>query len=227
MSKIARKQMDAPVGTRKRANTAFTILTGTSAYTTTASFGGSTGAGNDTTIGVFTTSPSNIAALFRRDNGKEVSRADGSRIFARNTFAAAVFTTTLYVSDGAGGETVYSPVAGDNLNNVAVDMIYGECVQFASLLPTQSINGLDSVDESGADPNSHQRQFDIFATPTANQTAFTLSQTPKAAASVGMKINGLDQRPTLDYTITGTAVTFTAVDHSIATTDHVMFVYDR
>lgn len=224
--KIRAKQIDKLIGTKKRVNSAITILTGTSAYVTTPSFAGSGGAGSDTVAGVFTTAPANIVSLYRRLTGKEVRTADDRRIFARTTFAATVFTTTLYVSDGAGGETVYAPIAGDNLNNVVVDIVFGESVQLDNLLPTQTVNGMEDVDETSLDPNSHQRQIDVFAAPTNGQTAFALTQTPKAG-SVEMKINGVDQLLGTDYSVAASTVTFAAVDHSIATTDRVQIAYDR
>jgi hypothetical protein len=103
---IAAKQIAAPQGAIRRATNAFTILTGTSAYTTTAAFAGASGGGTDTALGVFTASPQNIVSLSRRLTGAEVTNAAGLRIYARTTFAASVFTTTLYVTDGAGAESV-------------------------------------------------------------------------------------------------------------------------
>ncbi len=226
MAKINAKQIDKLVGTRKRVASAITILTGTSAYVTTTSFAGSGGAGSDTVAGVFTTAPANLVSLYRRLNGREITKADGTRIFARTTFAATVFTTTLYVTDGAGGETVYAPVAGDGLNNVVVDILFGEAVQLSALLPTQTVNGLDDIDEASSDPNSHQRQIDVFAAPTNGQVTFNLTQTPKTG-SVEMKINGVDQLAGTDFTLAGGVLTFAAVDHTIATTDRVQISYDR
>ncbi len=227
MAQIKAKQIDAPINTVKRVNTAFTILTGTGAYTTTAQFGGSTGGGNDAIIGVWTTSPNNRCELAQRLNGKEVTNAAGNRLFARTTFAASVFTTTLFVTNGAGGETAYVPVAGDNLNNVAVDMKYNEVVQFGSLLPSQMANALDGIDESSSDPNSHVKTFDAFNTPSVNQTAFVLSFTPKSAAAVDMRVNGAPQIPTVDFTVAAGTVTYLATDFSIATTDKVTIFYDK
>lgn len=224
---IKAKQIDAPQGAIKRAQNAFTILTGTSAYVTTASFAGQSSGGNDTTIGVFTAAPQNIANVYRRDNGNEITTAAGLRIFARTTFAATVFTTTLYVSDGAGGETAYTPVAGDNLNNVQVDLKYGASVALGSVKPTEVVNGLEFINETGgADVNSHVAQNDVFATPTAGQTSFTLTQTPKAG-SVQMFINSVAMELTRDYTVSGATVTYLAADYAIATTDRVWFWYNR
>jgi hypothetical protein len=220
------KQIGRLEGTLKRAATAATLLTGTGVYTVTASMGGSPSGGSDSAAGVFTTSPLNRAVLVRRDNGRAVERADGTRIFGRITFAATVFSLTLYVSDGAGGETAYVPVAGDGLNNVAIDMIYGECVKWEARLPTQVVNALDGLDDVSIDPNSHVGQIDPFLAPTAGQTAFPLSQTPKAG-SVMMFINGQLQKPGTDFTVAGATLTYLAVDYAIAVTDAVHIAYDR
>lgn len=220
------KQIDKLIGTRKRVNSALTVLTGTSAYVTTPSFAGSAAAGSDAAAGVITTAPNNLVELRRRLNGKELKTADDRRIYGRTTHAASVFTTRLFVNDGAGGETEYAPIAGDALNNVAVDLIFVEVVQFASLLPSQMINGLDSVDEGSSDPNSHQRQIDVFGGVTNGQTAFVLTQAPKAG-SVAFKINGQDQTPGVDYTLAGANLTYAATDFAIEATDEVWAVYDR
>jgi hypothetical protein len=221
------KQLDKPVGTRKRVNAALTIVTGTSAYVTTPAFAGSAAGGSNTAVGVFTTAPTNYVALFRRLNGKEVRTADDRRIFGRTTHAAGVFTTRLYVTDNAGAETEYAPIAGDNLNGVAIDILFGEVVQFATLNATDTVNGLDSVDETGgADPNSHLKQIDVFGGVTNGQTAFVLTQTPKVG-SVAFLVNGQAQTPTLDYTLAGLNLTWTARHFAIEATDEIVAIYDR
>lgn len=223
--KFQPKQISRLQGVNRRASDAVTVLTGTGTYNVTSSMGGSTGAGTDSAAGVITASPKNKTVLVRRDTGAAVEKANGTRIFGRITFAASVFTLGLFVSDGAGGETAYSPVAGDNLNNVHLDVIYSEVVAWENVLPTDIANGLDGLDEVNVDPNSHTKQIDPF-TPTAAQTAFTLTQTPKAG-SVLMFINGQMQKPTTDFTVAGAAVTYTAVDYALAVTDSVHFAYDR
>lgn len=219
------KQIKRFEGTLRRRTNAATLLTGMGTYVVTTSMAGSAAGGNDTTAGVFTTNPTNRTTVVRRDNGRAVEKADGTRIFGRITFAATVFTLTLYISDGAGAETAYVPVAGDGLNNIAVDIIYGETVPWESRNPTDAVNALDGLDDVSIDPNSHVQQIDPF-TPTAAQTAFALTQTPKVG-SVLMFINGQMQRPTTDYTVAGSSLTYTAVDYALATTDNVLIAYDR
>lgn len=223
--KMDPKQINRPEGTLRRRTNAATLLTNTGTYVVTTSMAGSASGGNDTTVGVFTTNPTNRTTLIRRDNGRAVEKADGTRIFGRITFAATVFTLTLYISDGAGAESAYVPIAGDGLNNVAIDIIYGETVSFETRKPTDAVNALDGLDDVSIDPNSHVKQIDPF-TPTAAQTAFALSQTPKAG-SVMMFINGQLQKPTTDFTVAGTSLTYTAVDYALATTDNVLIAYDR
>ena len=223
--KMDPKQIKRFEGTLRRRTNAATLLTNTGTYTVTAAMAGSAASGNDTAAGVFTTNPTNRTTIIRRDNGRAVEKADGTRIFGRITFAATVFTLTLFISDGAGAETAYVPVAGDNLNNVAIDIIYGETVPWESRNPTDAVNALDGLDDVSIDPNSHVQQIDAF-TPTAAQTAFALTQTPKAG-SVLMFINGQAQKPTTDYTVAGSSLTYTAVDYALATTDNVLIAYDR
>jgi hypothetical protein len=45
-------------------------------------------------------------------------------------------------------------------------------------------------------------------TPTANQTAFTLSQQPTEPATVTVYVNGVAYRPTFDFTTSGLTVTW-------------------
>lgn len=220
------KQIDRLQGTLKRAAAAATILTGTGTYVVTPSMAGSPASGSDSVSGVLTAAPQNKVNLNRSANGRALEKADGTRIFGRITFAATVFTLTLYVSDGAGGETPYSPVAGDALNNVSIDIIYGEVVKWENILPTQIVNGLDSLDDVATDPNSHLKQIDNYAAPTLNQTAFALSQTPKAG-SVQFYINGMAMMPGVDFTVAGSTITYVPTDFAVATTDKAWAVYDR
>ena len=226
MSLTKRKQIDAPHPVARRPMNAATILTGTGTYNVTASMLGATGGGSDSEIGVITTAPKNKAVLVRRDNGRAVERAGGDRIYGRLTFAANVFTLTLYVSDGAGGETAYVPVAGDALNNVAIDMIYIEIVKFENVNPTDAVNLLDSLDDVAVDPNSHQSDYDVFTNQAANTVAFVLTNAPKVK-SVTMSINGQLQTPVLDFTVAGATVTYTARHFPIAVSDEIVITYDR
>jgi hypothetical protein len=231
MSAFDAKQINRPEATYRRRAAAVTVLTGTSAYVVTAAMAGSPSGGSNTAPGVFTTSPMNKAVLIRSLTGRALEKADGTRIYGRITFAAAVFTLTLFVSDGAGGETAYAPIAGDGLNNVALDIVYTEVVSFAAKLASEAVNGLDGLDDVALDVNSHQPQVDVwaaapFAPPTAAQTSFPLSQTPKFAAMI-VSINGQVQTPTLDYTLAGSTVTYLARSFPIGITDEVIIKYDR
>ena len=58
---------------------------------------------------------------------------------------------------------------------------------------------------------THEETHSIQEVPTGTvngaNTAFTLSATPHSDAGVSLYINGLIQRQTIDYTISGTAIT--------------------
>lgn len=218
------KQINRLEGTLRRRATAITLQTGTGAYNVTAATAGSASGGNDTTLGIYTAGPDNRVTLIRRDNGRAVEKKDGTRIFGRITFAATVFTVTLYISDGASAETPYVPIAADALNNIALDILYGETVRWETRKPTDVMNSLDSIDDVSVDVNSHQSNIETI-TPTANQTAFPLAQTPKAG-SLTMKINGMMQKVVADYTLAGSTLTYTAADFALEITDVVQIEYD-
>jgi len=63
-----------------------------------------------------------------------------------------------------------------------------------------------------------------FHTPTAEQTEFTLSNTPNAD-TVEMRVNGIKQRRLVDYTVSTDVVTWISTDFSLGTTDTVEFLY--
>lgn len=225
MSIIQAKQVNLPTGGIKTIQAGLSIVTGTSAYTTTGGFAGQSGGGTDTVAGVFTTAPQNLNRLIRRDTSKEVATSTGQRIMARTTFAASVFTTTLFISDGAGGELVYTPVAGDSLGGVQVDILYGRNIQASAVLPTDVVSLLrdtDNVDPSGG--TSPIGQQDVF-TATAAQTVFTLTQTPRANTIFNSFVNG--QSMAERFAQVGTTVTYTPTDYALAVTDTVVFIYTR
>jgi hypothetical protein len=68
-------------------------------------------------------------------------------------------------------------------------------------------------------------QTDEF-TASASQTAFTLTKTPVDSNDVRMRINGVDYDNGVDYTVSGTSVTWTDTAFVLDNGDDVEFDYD-
>jgi len=66
-----------------------------------------------------------------------------------------------------------------------------------------------SVNAAALQDNLRSGNVDTF-TATANQTAFTLSETPLNAQSISVFLGGVYQRPTTNYTVSGTTLTLTS-----------------
>ena len=66
----------------------------------------------------------------------------------------------------------------------------------------------NSVGASALQDNLRSGNVDSF-TATAAQTAFTLSEIPLNAESINVYVNGIYQKPTTNYTVTGSSTTLT------------------
>ena len=78
----------------------------------------------------------------------------------------------------------------------------------------------NSVGYSQLEANLRSGRVDQFAgsAGASSNTVFTLTETALNANSIMVYVNGIYQRPTTNYTVSGTALTFTA---SLADTDEV------
>ena len=84
-----------------------------------------------------------------------------------------------------------------------------------------------SVNAAALQDNLRSGNVDSF-TATAGQTAFTLTETPLNAQSISVFVNGIYQKPTTNFTVSGTTLTLTAgavagdeidvIHHTIRTT---------
>ena len=66
-----------------------------------------------------------------------------------------------------------------------------------------------SVNAAALQDNLRSGNVDSF-TATAGQTAFTLTETPLNAQSISVFVNGIYQKPTTNFTVSGTTLTLTA-----------------
>ena len=84
-----------------------------------------------------------------------------------------------------------------------------------------------SVNAAALQDNLRSGNVDSY-TATAGQTAFTLTETPLNAQSISVFVNGIYQKPTTNFTVSGTTLTLTAgavagdeidvIHHTIRTT---------
>ena len=85
-----------------------------------------------------------------------------------------------------------------------------------------------SVNAAALQDNLRSGNVDSFTVTTAGQTTFTLTETPLNAQSISVFVNGIYQKPTTNFTVSGTTLTLTAgavagdeidvIHHTIRTT---------
>jgi hypothetical protein len=83
---------------------------------------------------------------------------------------------------------------------------------------------LTPVAPSGGTVSADHQQTDPFVA-TVGQTAFVLTQTPVSSADVQMKVNKLSYENGVDFTVSGTAVTWTD-PFVLKAGDLVVFLYN-
>lgn len=81
------------------------------------------------------------------------------------------------------------------------------------------------VTSSGGTGVDHHQTDNVTVT-TNGQTAFTLSATPVDINDVEMTVNGIEYTNGVDFTITGTSVTWNNVLFTLRTGDMIIFDYD-
>ena len=85
-----------------------------------------------------------------------------------------------------------------------------------------------SVNAAALQDNLRSGNVDSYTVTTAGQTTFTLTETPLNAQSISVFVNGIYQKPTTNFTVSGTTLTLTAgavagdevdvIHHTIRTT---------
>ena len=219
MALLKAKQIDKLLGTLRRFDSAFT-LAAAATVSLAATFAGKTAGGNDTTAGVFTTAPYNKVVLIDESTGNPLTDGVGNNVYGRIDGA---FLCTFYIVL-AGVETAYTFLAGNVSIGNTVAVIYGESVQFKDVLATDVIHGMDHLDETDYDARAHAEKIETLPVTVGGQTAFTLTETPKAA-SVKIFVNG-QRESTFTHVGTSTAVTWLNTDYQLETTDEVTFIYN-
>ena len=114
-------------------------------------------------------------------------------------------------ADGNGNPRVLN-FNGTNLATTDTCYVQHRGVGSLNLTPAAG-----SVNAAALQDNLRSGNVDTF-TATANQTEFTLSETPLNANSISVFLGGVYQRPTTNYTVSGTTLTFTG---ALAATDEI------
>ena len=219
MALLKAKQLDKLLGTLRRFDSAFT-LSASATVNLAATFAGKTAGGNNTTAGVFTTAPFNRISLIDETDGSTLTDGQGNAVYGRidASFLCSFYTVV------AGVETAYTFTAGNISTGHTVAVIYGESVQFKDILATDVLNGLDHIDETDYDARAHAEKIETLPVTVNGQTAFTLTEIPKAG-SVKLFVNG-HRQSTFTHAGVSTSVTFLNTDYQLETTDEVTFIYN-
>lgn len=225
--RIKAKQLDALVGQARWNTTGVAIPDGASAVVTS-HFNGRVGGGADAAVGVYTQSPQNKVYLRDKLTGKAI--VDGSpennQVYARLTELGNVWTLSFYIAP-AGAEEVFSFTGHPSVGN-EFDYRWCETIQLANALPTAVVDVGESIDEILAtSPAAHNHIQESLLVTANGQQVFTLSQTPKDPLDVVLTVNGLryNNGAGKDFTVAGTALTWTDLSFALDTTDSVVVDY--
>lgn len=222
MSLIKSKQLNLPLGSIQAMHQAFGMPAGKS-VTVTSKFNGRSAVGIDG-VGVPTSSPYNYVSLRNADTGKDITDKQGVQVFGRLTESAGVWTITFFKSDGSGGEAEHTfsdePIVGTD-----VTIRFGEVKQIKDINPLSVVMGLDTVDESDIDPNSH-RPFAEQINAVNNQTTIPLGHKPKFPSAVSLLINGVNVAAHIG--VSESTLTFDAagIGYALESDDVIMAIYD-
>lgn len=104
---------------------------------------------------------------------------------------------------------ISGPLATTTATNYVMVYVPGTGAEWALINTSLILTGSGSTWSLGAAPQVGTPQLDSYNLSAA-QMSFTLSYTPISAALVRVFVNGLYMQPGMDYTISGTVITFTA-----------------
>ena len=202
-------------GTRAAADTAIRSDLASTANTKGASLVGIEDAGNYFS-GVTVEAALAELGLQLSGAGNVDSRLDNIEAVIGSTtgLAGIDFTSNHVVADATSFETAIS----------ALDAFFGN-------VTTADLNKLNAITSTATQIDnavtaSHSKVYQAITVTSNGQTAFTLTSTPKADGAVELFVNGQSQANAVDYTVSGTSLTWTSSDFSLATTDSLIAVYD-
>ena len=147
--------------------------------------------------------------------------ADNIMVVVNNVIQEPVAAYTIK-EDANGNPRVLDFGAGNVLSTTDDCYVQHRGVGTLNMTPAAG-----SVNAAALQDNLRSGNVDSF-TATAGQTAFTLTETPLNAQSISVFVNGIYQKPTTNFTVSGTTLTLTAgavvgdeidvIHHTIRTT---------
>ena len=147
--------------------------------------------------------------------------ADNIMVVVNNVIQEPVAAYTIK-EDANGNPRVLDFGAGNVLSTTDECYVQHKGVGTLNMTPAAG-----SVNAAALQDNLRSGNVDSF-TATAGQTAFTLTETPLNAQSISVFVNGIYQKPTTNFTVSGTTLTLTAgavagdeidvIHHTIRTT---------
>ena len=147
--------------------------------------------------------------------------ADNIMVVVNNVIQEPVAAYTI-TEDANGNPRVLDFGAGNVLSTTDDCYVQHRGVGTLNMTPAAG-----SVNAAALQDNLRSGNVDSF-TATAGQTAFTLTETPLNAQSISVFVNGIYQKPTTNFTVSGTTLTLTAgavagdevdvIHHTIRTT---------
>ena len=147
--------------------------------------------------------------------------ADNIMVVVNNVIQEPVAAYTI-IEDGNGNPRRLDFGTGNVLSTTDECYVQHRGVGTLNMTPAAG-----SVNAAALQDNLRSGNVDSF-TATAGQTAFTLTETPLNAQSISVFVNGIYQKPTTNFTVSGTTLTLTAgavagdevdvIHHTIRTT---------
>ena len=147
--------------------------------------------------------------------------ADNIMVVVNNVIQEPVAAYTIK-EDANGNPRVLDFGAGNVLSTTDDCYVQHRGVGTLNMTPAAG-----SVNAAALQDNLRSGNVDSF-TATAGQTAFTLTETPLNSQSISVFVNGIYQKPTTNFTVSGTTLTLTAgavagdeidvIHHTIRTT---------
>jgi len=129
--------------------------------------------------------------------------ADNIMVVVNNVIQEPVAAYTI-TEDANGNPRVLDFGAGNVLSTTDECYVQHRGVGTLNMTPAAG-----SVNAAALQDNLRSGNVDSF-TATAGQTAFTLTETPLNVNTITVFVNGIYQKPTTNYTVSGTTLTLTA-----------------
>ena len=130
--------------------------------------------------------------------------ADNIMVVVNNVIQEPVAAYTIK-EDANGNPRVLDFGAGNVLSTTDDCYVQHRGVGTLNMTPAAG-----SVNAAALQDNLKSGNVDSYTVTTAGQTAFTLTETPLNVNTITVFVNGIYQKPTTNYTVSGTTLTLTA-----------------